>query len=103
MKYSTDESDVAVEGASTFNAETHVAHFIAILPYFFSIRLVQWGKYSIAGNTATAMKVARLLGFSYMGFGNHLFNLDMQKMLSDNAQLNAAVNAIKTNMVNVKN
>jgi hypothetical protein len=70
-----------VEETNKFNAEAHVNFFSETLT-FYGLEL-QWVKASIADNTSTNLKVARLIGCPHVGCNNHKLNSDVELMVAN--------------------
>ena len=74
-----DAQDVSgkVLEAIEFNAETHAEHYRNILEHYYGVDCDKWVRFSLADNTSTNLKIARLLGVPHVGCKSHQFALDV--------------------------
>jgi hypothetical protein len=97
-----EDSENAREDEETtkFNAEAHVNFFSETLG-FYGLEL-QWVKASIADNTSTNLKVARLIGCPHVGCNNHKLNLDVELMVANTIQLKNVIENVHAVMLSAK-
>ena len=83
-KEANEKTETSMEDATNFNSETHKTYFITIMKDIYEINLRTWERASIADNTNSNLKTARLLKMSHVGCCNQKFNFDMKKMIEKN-------------------
>ena len=97
-KVANETTNTTMENATNFNSETHKKHFITIMKDIYEIDLMTQGRASIADNTNSNLKTARLLKMPHVGCCNHKFNFEMKSMI-EKKSLDNTISDIKQTMI----
>ena len=88
--------------AIEFNAETHAEHYKNILRHYYGVDCGKWARFSLADNTSTNLKIARLLRIPHVGCKNHQFALDVNDYINNWGTGTTVIDQVHETMKSVK-
>ena len=98
----TEERQEYDKTTAVFNSQVHVEHFRKVFKKYFDIELSKWCKCSIADNTATNRKIAKILNVPHVGCNNHKYNLDIEDWVRSDELFKETLSSVALTMKEAK-